>query len=179
MTEQPQSAPDIDLPSRLEQVENELAVRNLIARYGMAVDCGDAEVAAALHTENCVYEVAAPGTGRDDAERHEQESLVMTGRQAIRDMVLGEGHQALLPNCAHTVGPVEVTVNGDYATATGYSRLYLAQGESTRLLRLGFNRWQLQKEARGWRIARRTSCPIGSAAAQQLLRESITGWDCA
>ncbi|WP_279244671.1 nuclear transport factor 2 family protein [Candidatus Litorirhabdus singularis] len=161
---------------RLEQVESELAIRNLIARYGMAVDCGDAEAAAALHTENCIYEVSAPGTGRDDADMHTQPSLVMEGRQAIRDMVLGAGHQALLPFCAHTVGPLEVSVAGDRATAMGYSRLYHDAGGVTRLMRLGFNRWHLLKQNQRWRIACRTSCPIGSEAAQQLLRDGIGDW---
>lgn len=161
---------------RLEQVESELAVRNLIARYGMAVDCGDAEAAAALHTEDCIYEVAAPGTGRDDADRHTQASLVMEGRQAIRDMVLGAGHQALLPFCAHTVGPLEVSVAGNRATAMGYSRLYHDEDGVTRLMRLGFNRWHLHRHKQLWLIAGRTSCPIGSEAAQQLLRDGIGEW---
>jgi WS/DGAT/MGAT family acyltransferase len=175
MPEQNNAPPDASLPERLERLESELAIRNLIARYGMAVDCGDGEAAAALHTADCVYEVAAPGTGRDDADRHQQASLVMKGRQAIRDMVSGAGHQALLPNCAHTTGPLEVSVSGDSARAMGYSRLYHDEGGVTRLMRLGFNCWQLQKLGQDWRIARRTSCPVGSEAAQQLLRDGPGG----
>ena len=57
-----------DLAQRLTAVEDELAIRNLIVRYGLAVDCGNAAVAAALHTENCEYIVADPGTGRSDAD---------------------------------------------------------------------------------------------------------------
>lgn len=162
---------------RLTQVESELAVRSLIARYGMAVDCGDADMAAALHTEDCVYEVAAPGAGRDDEDRHQEENLILQGRPAIHAMVSGSAHQALLPNCAHTVGPLEVTVKGDTASAMGYSRLYLFDGDKPRLLRLGFNRWQLRKEDGVWRIARRSSCPIGSGQAQELLRDGIQDWD--
>jgi ketosteroid isomerase-like protein len=164
------------ISQRLDRVESELAIRNLVARYGMAVDCGDARTAASLHTQDCVYEVAAPGIGREDSARHKGASLLMEGRPAIVDMVAGAGHQALLPNCAHTVGPLQVQVDGNHASATGYSRLYHTDGESTRLMRLGFNRWTLAREAGNWRIAHRLSCPIGSDAAQELLRDSIVGW---
>ena len=100
----------------------------------------------------------------------------MEGRQAIRDMVLGAGHQALLPFCAHTAGPLEVSVAANRATVMGYSRLYHDEDGVTRLMRLGFNRWHLRKQNQLWRIVRRTSCPIGSEAAQQLLRDGIGEW---
>ncbi len=161
---------------RLDRIESELAIRNLIARYGLAVDCGAGDIAAALHTEDGVYEVAAPATGRSDADAHSEDTLVMRGRDAIREMVAGPGHQALLPNCAHTTGPLEVTVHGDGAVATGYSRLYHHEGDATRLMRLGFNRWELARVEGEWRIARRLSCPVGSNAAQQLLRERLGEW---
>ncbi len=165
-----------DIVTRLQVVEDELAIRNLITRYGLAVDCGEAETAAALNTAECVYEVAAPGSGRDDGERHEEATLMMEGQAAIRDMLEGAGHQALLPNCAHTVGPLQIELDGDTASASGYSRLYHAEGETVRLVRLGLNRWWLRREEGGWRIRRRTSCPVGSDAAQQLLKEDIAGW---
>ncbi|MEH6593768.1 MAG: nuclear transport factor 2 family protein [Halioglobus sp.] len=165
-----------NLYARLQAVEDELAIRNLIARYGLTVDCGDADAAAALHTADCVYEVVAPGSGRADNERHVEASLFMEGPEAIREMLNGAGHQALVPNCAHTVGPLSVDVNGDSASATGYSRLYHSDGEDVRLVRLGFNHWLLRREEGSWRIQRRKSCPIGSEAAQQLLKEEISGW---
>ena len=37
------------LERRLQRAEDELAVRNLIARYGMAVDCGDVQAALDCH----------------------------------------------------------------------------------------------------------------------------------
>ncbi|MEP5566710.1 MAG: nuclear transport factor 2 family protein [Halioglobus sp.] len=164
------SEPD-DLLSRLQAVEDELAIRNIVTRYGLAVDCGDADTAAALHTSDCIYEVAAPGSGREDGGRHKEDRLILEGPQAIRDMLNAAEHQALLPDCAHTVGSLHVSLEGESATVTGYSRLYHSQGEDVRLVRLGFNRWLLRKEAQGWKIQRRTSCPIGSEAAQQLLKE--------
>ncbi len=165
-----------DFHTRLQAVEDELAIRNLITSYGLAVDCGDADAAAALHTADCVYEVAAPGSGRNDNDRHVEDNLLLEGHGAIREMLNGAGHQALMPNCAHTAGPLRVDVLGDSASAAGYSRLYHSKGETVKLVRLGFNRWLLRREESGWRIQRRTSCPIGSDAAQELLKADIAGW---
>jgi len=85
---------------RLEKIEAELAIRNVIARYGMAADCGDIQTALACHTKDAVYIVSNPHAGRD-----------------------GEA----LPDCAHTVGPLMVEVESETATVTGYSRVYHEQ----------------------------------------------------
>ena len=50
---------------RIEKIEAELAIRNVIARYGMAADCGDIQTALACHTEDAVYIVSNPHAGRD------------------------------------------------------------------------------------------------------------------
>src|SRR5437868_570915 len=95
------------LERRLQRVEDELAIYKLVVTYGFAVDSGDAEWAASLFAEDAVFDI---------------DVMTMHGRNEIYDMVLGERHQSLLPNCAHTVGPVTVVVEGDHATAQGYSR---------------------------------------------------------
>ena len=52
---------------RLAAVEAELAIRNVIARYGLAADCGNVDVALACHTEDAVYIVSNPDAGRNKA----------------------------------------------------------------------------------------------------------------
>ena len=42
----------------------ELSIRNVIARYGLAVDCGDIETAVNRHTNDATYKVANPHAGR-------------------------------------------------------------------------------------------------------------------
>ena len=68
---------------------------------------------------------------------------IMRGQKGVRDMVNGPSHQSLLPNCAHTIGPAVVEVDGDRAVATGYSRIYLRTGDNINLFRIGCNRWEL------------------------------------
>lgn len=160
-----------DLMSRLRALEDERAVHNVMVKYGFAVDAGDAEAAMSLFTEDTVYEVGSVGSGLNDGRTG---SLIMKGRDAVGDMVLGDGHQSLLPNCAHTIGPFTVEVDGDKAHAIGYSRIYHRQGDETRLFRLGMNEWHLVRQDGKWLIHRRLSQVIGEKAGQEVLARAFT-----
>ncbi|WP_162846109.1 nuclear transport factor 2 family protein [Seongchinamella sediminis] len=158
------------LEQRLQRTEDELAIRNLIARYGMAVDCGDVQSALDCHLHDAVYVVSAPRAGREQSG--ENSDLDLRGHQAIRDMLGSELHQSLLPGCAHTVGPLTVEVNGDQARATGYSRLYHSSDGQPQLMRLGINAWELRRQTGRWYIARRTSRLVSEPAAQAVLGDA-------
>lgn len=158
------------LTERLQRTEDELAIRNLITRYGLAVDCGDTAAALACHSEQARYIVSAPRSGRD--EQGADDDLVMSGHAAIHDMLESELHQSLLPNCAHTVGPVTVEIAGNTARATGYSRLFHRQGDDFKLMRLAINEWQLEKTDSRWLICSRESRLVGEESAKQLLLSS-------
>jgi hypothetical protein len=148
------------LERRVSALEDELAVHRTIVRYGFAVDTGEADSTAALFTEDCRFDV---------------DGRVMEGPGDVRSMVLGAGHQRLLPNAAHCIGPavVDVGADGDEAVAVGYSRIYHRQGDDIELFRLGFNRWELAKADGTWRIRRRTTRMIGSEEAQRVLRAGV------
>jgi ketosteroid isomerase-like protein len=149
------------LEARVEALEDELAVTRTIVEYGFAVDTGDASATGALYTEDAVFDVDG--------------GFVMQGRADVEAMVLGRGHQRLLPNCAHTIGPAVVRVDGDTAVAVGYSRIYHRQADDFVLFRIGCNRWELQREVDGWRIARRTTRVLGSEEAQAVLAQGLSG----
>ncbi|MBA6411834.1 nuclear transport factor 2 family protein [Parahaliea sp. F7430] len=162
------------LERRLQRAEDELAIRNLVARYGMAADCGDVQSALECHLPNAVYVVSAPRSGRDsDAP---DTDLEMHGHQAISDMLSSDMHQSLLPGCAHTVGPLTVDVDGDKARATGYSRLYHNNAGRPELMRLGINEWQLSRQDGRWYIAKRTSRLLSEDAAAELLQRAAWEW---
>lgn len=159
------------LEQRLHHAESELAIRNVIVRYGMAADCGDAKTAANCFTESAEYRISAPRAGRTG---HKQDDLVLKGRRAIQQMLESELHQSLMPRSAHTVGPVSVVVSGATARVTGYSRLYhrdeqLLDGDAPELMRLAINEWHLINSQGQWLIASRESRLVGEKAAQMLL----------
>lgn len=155
----------MSLEDRITRIEAELAIRNVIARYGMAADCSDIETALACHTQDAVYVVSNPNAGRGV----ETGDLELKGHQAIADMLSSEMHQSLMPDCAHTVGPLVVEVSSDAAKVLGYSRVYHKQA----LMRLAINQWKMQKIGTQWKIARRESRVMGEQAAQDLLRKGL------
>jgi uncharacterized protein (TIGR02246 family) len=147
------------LERRIAALEDELAIHRLIVRYGFAVDTGDAEATAALFSDDTVYDVDT--------------TLVMRGREGVAGMVRGPRHQSLLPNCAHTIGPAVVTVDGDRAVATAYSRIYKRDGDALALWRLSFNRFELERRDGGWQIARRTTRLLGHEEAQAIFVRAL------
>jgi uncharacterized protein (TIGR02246 family) len=147
------------LERRVAALEDELAVHRLIVTYGFAVDTGDADATAALFTEDGLYDV--DGT------------LVMRGRSGVAEMVRGPRHQSLLPDCAHTIGPAVVAVDGDRAVATAYSRIYRRDGDAFGLWRLSFNRFELERRDGRWQIARRTTRMLGHEEAHGLFRRGL------
>lgn len=154
------------LEHRLLKAEDELALRNLMVRYGLAVDCSDIEAALACHIENAVYTVSSPTAGRDNFDKGD---LYLKGHNAITEMLLSEMHQSLVPNCAHTVGPYTIEIDGDNARATGYSRLYHRVDDNFELMRLSINEWHFVRAKMGWLISTRESRMVGEDEAQALL----------
>ena len=144
------------LAARVERLEDELAIHRLLVAYGLGVDAGDPERAAAVFTADGVYDV---DVGR------------MEGRDAVRAMVRGRRHQEMVGHCAHQIGPAVVTfAGGGRASAVGYSRVYLETRAGTHIYRVSLNTWDLVKEHGAWRIANRTTRVLGHPDALDLLR---------
>jgi uncharacterized protein (TIGR02246 family) len=147
------------LARRVQALEDELAIRRLIVRYGFAVDVGNADAAASVFTEDGVYDV---DVGR------------MQGRAAIRAMIQGPRHQAMVGHCAHQIGPAVVELEApDRAVATGYSRGYLQTAAGTHVYRVSCNRWELVKDHGEWLIARRHSRVLGHAEAAAVFQVAL------
>jgi len=146
------------LVQRVQALEDELAIHRLIVRYGFAVDIGDAKHTAEVFTDDAVYDV---------------DVFVMRGRDDIRKMVATDPHRSLVGNCAHQIGPSVVTVDGDRAVATGYSRVYLRQGDTIDVYRVSFNRFELVRRDGRWQIAHRTTRLLGHAEAREIFATAL------
>jgi uncharacterized protein (TIGR02246 family) len=146
------------LTRRVQALEDELAIHRLIVRYGLAVDTGDAERTAAVFTPDGVYDA---------------DVRLMQGRAGVADMVRGERHQGMVGHCAHQIGPAVVRVDGDRAVALGYSRVYLESAAAIGIYRVSVNRWELERRAGRWLIARRVTRLLGHAEASALLADGL------
>jgi hypothetical protein len=157
-------ADDIDtrldaLTRRVQALEDERAVVDVLIRYGFAVDSDDADGTGALYTEGCSIEI----DGRTD----------IRSRQDVAAMVRGRGHQSLLPNCAHQMGPFSVRLDGDSATATGYGTVHLHTDAGFGVRGVSAGRWELRRVDGSWQIEHRWTRAIGTAEAQQLLHDGL------
>lgn len=144
------------LEARVRKLEDVLTLHNLLVEYGFAADSGDADLLSSMFTKDAVYEL-------DD--------LRLEGREQIVATIVGQRDRPSMVSTAHTIGPVVIQVEGNTATARGYSRLYVRQeDESVTLWRLSFNRWEFVREGGNWRIARRTALALGQEGASTLLQ---------
>lgn len=153
------------LAARLQALEDREAIRNVIARYGPLADCGDAQAMAALWTEEGTYEVVGFATAR--------------GRTEIAALIDGPYHRDLMADgCAHLLGPVAVTVDGDSATAVGHSVVFRHHEGTFSAFRVAANCWTLQRDADDghWRVRHRANALLdGAEAARVLLSAPVSG----
>lgn len=147
------------LAARLQAVEDELAITRLLTSYGFAVDGDDPDGCADLYAPDAVVTI-------DDTVR-------LAGRDELRTIVTSEAHQAILPGCAHVMGPFTVDVSGDTATATGYATVFVAGEDGREVWRQSLSRWTLQRESGRWKVVRRESWAIGREPGQAIAREGL------
>jgi hypothetical protein len=147
------------LSEALRVLEDEREIIRLLSSYGPAVDSGQSEVAAAIWTEDGVYDT---------------DSAVWTGRAEIAGMVEGTFHQQLIAGgAAHVVGVPHILIRGHRAVATCYSRVFRHVDGAFEVWRVAVNRWELVRTPDGWRTTYRTNRLLnGSEAARQLLRRA-------
>jgi ketosteroid isomerase-like protein len=148
-----------ELTDRLRKLEDVVEIGQLVARYGPAVDSGQAKAAADLWEEDGVF----------DAIR----AIRMEGRAQIEGMVESAGHQTLILNgCAHVLTAPVVTVEGDQARGRNYALNIRWDPAADRfwVARVSANSWTLRRTADGWRVKERINWPLdGEAGPRDLL----------
>lgn len=152
----------IMLEQRLQHLEDEREIVQLITTYGPLVDSGSSEEVAAMWTEEGVYDT---------------DVIRMSGREQIHAMVDSAPHRSYIAGgCAHFNGPVSVHVDGDTAVAVSHSLLVLNEVDGFRIKRATANHWQLRRTEEGWRATVRVSRVLdGNELAPMLLRTGALG----
>jgi ketosteroid isomerase-like protein len=150
----------VDLEERIKNVEDQLAIHRLVNSWGPAVDTGDSAAAAALWAEDGVLE---------------SDLSHLVGPDAVAAMVKSDGQRSLIrEGCAHVQAFPLVTIDGDMATATGYSRVYRFRDGAHEIWRISANRWEFRRTPAGWRISRRVNHVIdGGPEARDLLNRGL------
>ena len=78
----------------------------------------------------------------------------------------------MVPGCAHLNHPVIIEIDGDHATAVGYSQVWRTDDGKHRVFRLAANRWEFERTGEGWRVVRRTNRRLGTEAAREILHSA-------
>jgi hypothetical protein len=149
-----------ELQQRVQRLDDQAAIYQLIANYGPAADSGWSERAAGLWTEDGTYD-AQVGSWQ--------------GHEAIAGMIAGATHQSYIhEGCAHVLTMPYITVDGDTAVATCYGLLFRVDGVNFRIWRVTATRWELVRTPDGWRIQYRLNKLLdGDTQARELLRQGI------
>ncbi len=163
------------LEARLGEMEDHIALYQLMTAYGPLVDSGDAEATAALWLEDGIYDWGGGPPTVADAPVKEGAAGAAYGRAAIAEMVRGPFHQDIIAGGAgHVIGLPHIILDGDNAVATSYSRLYRRDGDNFRVWRVAANRWEFARTADGWRVKSRINRVLdGGEEARTLLRAGI------
>jgi ketosteroid isomerase-like protein len=147
------------LAGKVRALEDQVEIMQLVAQYGPAVDSGSGEAAAALWTEDGVF----------DAVPH----LKMRGRSDIIAMVTGDGHRGLLGGgCGHVLTVPHIVVDGDEATGRSYALQVRWDADAGRfwVFRASANTWRWVRTPQGWRIADRVNAPLdGTEGHREML----------
>jgi ketosteroid isomerase-like protein len=153
-----------DLSRRLQGLEDHIAITQVVARYGPAVDSGSADAAADLWTDDGAFEVPPIAT--------------WTGHDEIAGMLNGDGHQGLIRNgCAHVLTVPHVIVDGDDAKGWSYALNIRWDAGADRfwVARVSANAWTWRRTDDGWKVVHRTNHSLdGSEQPRVMLRESTT-----
>lgn len=139
---------------RLRALEDRAEISELIARYGPAVDRGDADALSALWAPGGTYQF-------DDT---------VLDADGIRALTSIPTHvEYMRRGCAHIVSAPQIDIDGDAAVAVTHSVVMLHDGDRWIGERVSANRWELRRLPEGWRVRRRRNRLLDGAAAARVL----------
>jgi hypothetical protein len=150
------------LERRVRELEDRLAILQLVASYGPSIDGGAVPEAGRLWTEDCWYDSDAPSAGADGVHGR---SGIDGVAQMCGELDFGVAHITHLP---------VVTVDGDRATVVGHSNTFHQVGDEFHTGRVASNRWELERVDGTWQVRRRTNRLLdGSAASKALFADGL------
>ena len=161
-------AASADLARRIQRLEDERQLLQLIDLHAMLSDAGPAEGFAALYAEDCIVdlgEILVPG-----------KATVVEGRERLLEEIYFEpGHRAAEGRTQHfRSGPQIIQVDGDEAAGVTYASTSLVQSDgSARIMVSGFNFLGFTRASGRWRINRRIHRRLGDADVIALFRPLV------
>lgn len=146
------------LEARVQELEDERAIRELLSRYGYTADTCKDEAFVELYTEDGAMRLSARAAppGEDMA--------LWSGKDGIRTFITNpEGHHRpeMYGKSMHFNDNMVVHVNGDEAISNSYQFAMALDGIGVRVLSAGNNQWLLRKVDGKWLIKERRGAYLG------------------
>lgn len=144
--------------ARLQAIEDQLAIYQIVSGYGYAIDGCNAEVVGSLYAEDGVYAVG--------------DMPAFEGRERIMAIASDEHHLGLVgAGCAHVSTTPHVVIDGDRAVATCHTMLMQHRDGGFFVGRLSASRIELSRQpGGGWQIDRRQNfLQVGDGKGPALL----------
>ena len=130
---------------RLQRLEDQLVIYQLVCGYGYAVDGCNADALGQIYAEDGVYAVSDTG--------------VFDGRAAVQAITRDPGHLELVGGgAAHMSTLPYVVIEGDRAVATCHTMVARRGDDGFFIGRLSASRLEFERDPEaGWQIKRRTN----------------------
>jgi hypothetical protein len=131
------------LEQRLQALEDQVAIYQIVCGYGYAVDGLNTQAVGELYAPDGVYAVA--------------DIPPYVGREKVAAITTTPGHVAMVgEGCAHMSSLPHVVIDGDRASATCYTALLRNGAGGFEIARLSASRLELsRKPGGGWQIDHR------------------------
>jgi ketosteroid isomerase-like protein len=146
------------IEARLQKLEDQLAIYQIINGYGYAVDGLNAQAVGEFFVDEGIYAVGDIGE--------------IKGRAAIEAITRDPGHLKFVGNgCAHMSTVPHVLVEGDHAVATCHTMVPMHSEKGFFIGRLSASRIKLARQQDGvWKIVHRQNYMLdGDPAGPALL----------
>jgi hypothetical protein len=154
------------LEARLQEIEDERAIRDLVNRYGYNADGQRDDRWVDLWTEDGVYDLLSTVNYPDGSTRVLERSWA--GKDELRALItdpLGHQRSGFYGHSMHTGGSsMVVHVDGDRALANSYSFLYQEHDGTVDLVSAADNQWTLVRVGGEWLIRERRRRQVGTTA---------------
>ncbi|WP_067673060.1 nuclear transport factor 2 family protein [Nocardia miyunensis] len=158
------------LEARLAVLEDEKAIRELLARYGYYADAQLDDEYFGLFTEDCVMDVSTDREPDPYAIVRWEGLAEMKNFLSVRSAAHGDG---FVGRSLHMQGNNQsITVRGDAAVANNYSFILHQDGLDIRLVSASINEWHLRRVDGRWQVAERKRRMVGAPDTARILRAS-------
>lgn len=148
------------LERRLGAFEEREAILDAIDRYCLAVDLRQDETFLGNLTEDCEIDLG-------DSEQEKWQG--QAGVQRFLAEVVGPKKSPHQFRGLHLSGRLHIEVQGETASAEGYSFVIGLQKGALAVTAAGFNHWDLRKGKNAWQVQRRRRRGLGTTDALAIM----------